>query len=569
MPFPFFLFQKLKTRFTLIFLTIALTACGSSSDNKSDQLETMEITTDLGVVSTTYLKDAQLLSFKGIPYAQAPIGDLRFAAPVAITEYSSTVNASEFGAHCPQDESVIEDASANEDCLFLNIYTPDVEGTYPVLFWIHGGAFVAGSGGEVYDPTRLVEQDVVVVTFNYRLGALGFLTHSDIGSGNWGLMDQQMALAWVEEHISNFGGDDTNITLFGESAGGHSVMSHIASPGAANLFHKAIVQSGHFSADQWSLETSGGIGGLIAAGAGCTEDVATCMRNVSVDDLLAAQTAVIAEHTGNSYFPVVDGVVLPDSFGNLISAGNYNQVPMLTGSTSDEGTFFTAVNELLSFQTATANGTDQFTAFLAAPITTQEEYIEAVEDLLALDSRNLDTSAIAARYLALEDQAEDTRFSLAVSAIQTDWLFACTALDFSNIFAEDVTTYMYRFSDQDAPSILTSEEGSLPLSGFPTGAAHGFDVQYLLASEEKMRDRGGDDAQIALSNAMIEYWTQFAKTGNPNGTGTSLTNWESFNTNTSNPYILELGTPSITASSSDDFAVSHQCDYWDNPPLNM
>lgn len=196
-----------------------------------------------------------MLAFRGIRYAKPPVRELRFAPPQPVEKPTGIVVADKFGSACPQYKSAFGPESLEEDCLFLNVYVPKAgEGPFPVMVWIHGGAFVAGSGGPEYDPSRLVAQGVVVVTINYRLGPLGFLAHRDLtneqdgGSGNYGLMDQQLALRWVQDNISTFGGDPNNVTIFGESAGGLSVLSHVVSPKAQGLFQRAIVQSGSYDA---------------------------------------------------------------------------------------------------------------------------------------------------------------------------------------------------------------------------------------------------------------------------------------------------------------------------------
>jgi len=196
--------------------------------------------------------------FRGIPYAEAPVGDLRWRPPQEPARWTGVLDATAFSPHCPQAATPYGTPSTTEDCLFLNVFTPDKtnEGRphlLPVMFWIHGGGLVVGES-DGYDPSPLVAQGVVVVTINYRLGELGFLAHPALAaesptgaSGNYGLMDQQAALRWVQRNIRAFGGDPDNVTIFGQSAGALSVHSQLASPLAAGLFHKAIVESGAYS----------------------------------------------------------------------------------------------------------------------------------------------------------------------------------------------------------------------------------------------------------------------------------------------------------------------------------
>ncbi|MBC7976123.1 MAG: carboxylesterase family protein, partial [Myxococcales bacterium] len=200
--------------------------------------------------------------FRGIPYAAPPVGDRRWKPPQRAARWPGVLDTTQFRNHCPQAGGPFGEASDTEDCLFLNVTTPRELAfrLRPVMVWIHGGGLTAGQS-DVYDPTPLVDQgDVIVVTINYRLGALGFTAHpsltaesADAASGNYGLLDQQEALRWVRRNILLFGGDPTRVTIFGESAGGLSVHAHLASPTSHGLFQRAIVQSGAYQLAQPSL----------------------------------------------------------------------------------------------------------------------------------------------------------------------------------------------------------------------------------------------------------------------------------------------------------------------------
>ncbi|MGZ6124296.1 MAG: carboxylesterase/lipase family protein, partial [Myxococcales bacterium] len=236
--------------------------------------------------------------FLGIPYAAAPVGDLRWRPPQPHGRWTGVRDATGFGSHCPQVASPFGLASATEDCLFLNVFTParrehgrgggeEDFGRLPVMVWFHGGALLVGESDD-YDPVRLVREDVIVVTVNYRLGVLGFFAHPaltaespDHASGNYGLMDQQAALRWVQRNIDAFGGDPQRVTIFGESAGGLSVHSHLASPLSAGLFHRAIVESGAYALVQPSLAQAEAQGAAVAVEAGCADQTAACLRSAS------------------------------------------------------------------------------------------------------------------------------------------------------------------------------------------------------------------------------------------------------------------------------------------------
>jgi para-nitrobenzyl esterase len=212
------------------------------------------------------------------------------------------------------------------------------------MVWIHGGALITGLS-DIYDPTTFVEQGMVVVTINYRIGALGFMAHPALSaespegiSGNYGLKDQQAALRWVQKNIRRFGGDPDNVTIFGESAGGYSVHAHLASPGSAGLFHRAIVQSGAYQLQQPSQADFENLGLGIAAAAGCSDQDAACLRSLPVETVLENQ-----DIGAIGYSFVVDGVVLPMSVGESFYTGMFNQVPVMEGTTHDEWSLFVAL----------------------------------------------------------------------------------------------------------------------------------------------------------------------------------------------------------------------------------
>src|SRR6185369_5263077 len=252
--------------------------------------------------------------------------------------------------HCAQGASPFGLASGSEDCLFLNVYLPNEKGfdrdsrrRRPVMVWIHGGAFILGEGDD-YDPTALVARGVVVVTINYRLGALGFLAHPaltaespDHVSGNYGILDQIAALEWVQRNIKAFGGNPRKVTVFGESAGGISVHTVLASPRAAGLFHRAIIESGAVFTQQ-TLAASEPVGTALATTLGCSDPTAACLRGVPVDQIIASQGTSLT-----SSGPVIDGVIIPEAFQSAFKNGHFNHVPVIEGSNHDEFRLFVAL----------------------------------------------------------------------------------------------------------------------------------------------------------------------------------------------------------------------------------
>tara|TARA_Y100001951_G_scaffold17139_1_gene12245 strand:- start:1 stop:1659 length:1659 start_codon:yes stop_codon:yes gene_type:complete len=486
--------------------------------------------------------------FRGIPYAAPPVGDLRLAPPQPPASRSATLRLSEeFGNSCPQSDLTTGQQVGNEDCLYLNVYAPAEAEDLPVMVWIHGGAFVFGNGGGEYDPTRLVEQDVIVVTLNYRLGNLGFLAHPALESdaGNFALMDQQLALAWVKENITAFGGDPANVTIFGESAGGHSVMSHIVSPRAeeADLFQRAIVQSGSYAPFQMPKATAQFLGTSVANGLGCTdpETAASCLRSLPVSAFLAAQ--------GSQSIPVVDpdDDLLPKSIQQALADGDFNSsLDIMIGSNQNEGTLFVALDEV---------GGD--------PIDGEAEYRERVAEFFQPYQASIpfDDDQIATDYLDFVD-GEAKPFEAALSGIWTDFMFACNAYSQASTFAgASMNTFQYWFRDEDAPWTLVP-----PFAvSFPLGATHAGEIPYVLYPQAIMEQRytGDPDDLNSLAGEMVDYWTQFAKTGDPNTTDGVAAAWQQAATGN----LLTLDVPNASNANTLGFLGYHHCSYWAAPPL--
>ena len=273
----------MKFRLTQFLATLIccsfLAACsgGSGPDNA--------VQTDKGVVIGKTIGNVNY--YLGIPYAAAPVGNLRWQAPQAAIAWNQPRLSTTFGPACPQLASPFGTASNSEDCLRLNVFAPVARGSYPVMVWIHGGGLTSGESSD-YDPSALVNSGVIVVTLNYRLGALGFLTHPALaGAGNYGLMDQQAALKWVQTNIASFGGNPGNVTLFGQSAGGMSTLAQISSPLSAGLFHKAIVQSGAYNLQPLTISTAQALGQTFASATGCASQTAACLQALPVSTILA------------------------------------------------------------------------------------------------------------------------------------------------------------------------------------------------------------------------------------------------------------------------------------------
>jgi para-nitrobenzyl esterase len=496
------------------------------------------VTTNSGPVSGTVTSTDR--EFLGIPYAAPPVGTLRWKAPQSASSWTAPRSATAFGSTCPQISSPFGTASTNEDCLYVNVYTPPVGplgGALrhdPVMVWIHPGAFQFGEGSG-FNPRQLVSRNVVVVTFNYRLGVLGFLPHPALTaegggtSGNYGFQDQQAALRWVHDNIAQFGGDPSNVTIFGQSAGGLSVHAHMTAPASAGLFHKAIIQSGGFTLSQPSLASSEPAGVTFAQAVGCSSQDLACMRAVPVSQVLANQDSSLT-----AYIPRPDGVVLPATIGAAFASGQFSHVPVIEGSVHDEFTLFIAT--LFTFKNI--------------PVTA-DSYPGLIAALLQLPAAA--AQVVVPQVLAQYPLSNYTSPSLALAAIGTDSVFACNMIAATQLLAQYTPTWSYEFDDPNAPQYL------LPAAGFPYGAFHGSELPYLFDVRQSVPTPPLTADQQTLSNDMVLQWSRFARNGNPNTLQTEL--WPRFSPPLTQRVEL-LVPPQEQAYTATNFANDHKCAFW-------
>jgi para-nitrobenzyl esterase len=426
--------------------------------------------------------------FKGIPYAAAPTGAKRWQSPQAVAAWRGPRAATAYGAACEQpaqgwNDSVV--ASMSEDCLYLNVWTPAIKPKVglPVMVWIHGGAFIGGAGTDpLFSGEQLVKEGVVLVTLNYRLGIFGFYANPDLtresvhhSSGNFGLEDQLAALQWVRDNIAAFGGDSEKITLFGQSAGGASVVSLLVSPLTIGQFQRAIVESGAILAGPplKRLKDAETLGAEFMGGDGLRS-----LRELSAADLLQRFGSFMSTHQQTRMGPIIDGYVLSADPSEVFKQHQEQKVPLLIGNNAREG--FGRLSE-----DALANAIRQFYGANAP----------AALPLYAVPDPVLGTPA--AQWL-------------------TDTSFRCSAVVMaSRHSAGDAPVYSYQF-EQSIPG----REGD--------GAAHSYELPYVFGNLLPSGALAGPftAADRQLSNVMLSYWTNFAKRGDPNGTGLPL--WPKF-----------------------------------------
>jgi para-nitrobenzyl esterase len=469
--------------------------------------------------------------FAGIPFAKPPTGDLRWKPPQPPASWQGTRSASSFGSYCPQTPGFL---GGNEDCLYLNVYAPAgaTKKNLPVMVWIHGGAYVLGTG-QTYDPASLVTRgNAIVVTINYRLGLLGSLALPELdkeagaaGSGGYSLLDQQAALRWVQQNIGQFGGDARKVTLFGESAGATYTCMNVASPSAAGLFSSAIAQSG-CGIPGPSITQAKESGAKVAGKLGCTQGDAVsvaCLRSKSTQEISDAADSALGGSVGvnNASIPAAGGGVLPHPLNDALQSGSYNRVPMIIGTNLNEG-------QLLA-------------GLLGSAPTNQQEYLKALGSLSL--TTGIPAEQIAAKY-PLSDYAKPED---AVAKALGDSTFSCFSLRVDQLASARTPVFGYEFTDPNAPALV-------PIL-LPSGPTHGAELNSLF----QMIGTGFfDTAQKQLSDTMIGYWTRFTATGRPQGPGAP--EWPAFGGQ--NPQLQNLAPNAVKPVPAADFSRRHNCDFW-------
>jgi para-nitrobenzyl esterase len=464
-----------------------------------------------GFIAGTTTADGAVRIFKGVPFAAPPVGTLRWRAPQPVVPWTGVRDCTHWGPSPVQGppapfsmwsaEFLIPPAPISEDCLYLNVWTnapaaPDRSPGRPVLVWIYGGGFNSGgSAVPIYDGEALARRGIVFVSVNYRVGPLGFLAHPELtqesgqgASGNYGLMDHLAALRWVRQHIARFGGDPERVTIAGQSAGSMSVSCLVASPQGRGLFQQAIAQSGasfRRSLPSLAEAETAGLAFMRAAGAASLAE----LRQQPAADLLRHASALRGG-------PIIDGAVLPEAVPALFEAGRQNPVRLLTGWNQDEGLLF-------------------------GPVKTAAQYRQQLEK---------DYGPRAPVLLGAYPGTTDAEAARSQLELSRDQLFGVPNYTWaSHPSQQRQPVYVYRFTR------------AVPARGTYAayGAFHTGEVAYaydnLRFIDRDLRPLNATDE--ALARTMTAYWTNFIKTGTPNGPG--LPDWPRYTTKTRQ--IMELG----------------------------
>lgn len=508
---------------------LMLTSGASVSSAASDVVPTAN-----GLVSGTLGSDPDVRVFKGIPYAAPPVGPGRWRPPQPPQSWQGVRNADEFGPECVQSPNAMggpfrdlreKREPISEDCLYLNVWTPakTPRDRLPVMVWIYGGGFKGGASSlPYYNGEALAKYGVVFVSFNYRLGVFGFLAHPDLAAesphhaaGDYGLLDMVAALEWVRNNIAAFGGDPQRVTIFGESAGSMAVSDLMASPLARGLFQRVIGESGSQVEGPFSrmeLQTAEQTGVRFAQSAGANSIAR--LRAMPAAQIFTAFTAFTKANGGGPlrFGPDVDGWFLPEPPYRVFAAGRQNDVPLLTGTNADEGSFFLQPVSAEAFtKEAQQQYGDQAATFLKLyPVTSQDQVLP---------------SEIASK---------------------TDSMFACGARAWVRLQTQTGKSRAYLYHFDRVPPMPNSRR---------YGAFHGADLFYVFDAMDYHREWQWTAIDEKLSEVMISYWTHFARTGDPNGKGQPA--WPAFSDKAQ--LVMQLG----DRVGAIPLPHRHQLDFWD------
>ncbi len=468
--------------------------------------------------------DSGIHVFRGIPYALPPTGERRWRPPAPHPGWDGIRLATEFSASCYQERHTSafvwrrEDFVVSEDCLYLNVWAKAGARDLPVMVWFHGGAHTSGQGhSRIFDGTTLAQQDVVLVTINYRLGPFGFLAHPWLAdesehnaAGNYGLMDKLAALEWVQRNIAAFGGNPDRVTVFGQSAGSQSVCSLMVSPEAKGLFHRAIGQSASCVGPGSRQDLDGRErGARLVAETGAQNLQA--LRQVDPEQILKASASTGWSDASRI---VVDGWILPRPQRDLYAEGAQAKIPLLLGSLADEGVELFPKNQNLTVEQL-------------------DEYLSVVA--------GSEGQALKALY------AEAGHPGDIQHAISTDLFMAFGMRRWAEYHSRSGNSTHLYFMDHVPPAfhLYMPEDPLLELADGPRsgGAYHSGDLAFVFGSQDKVGLDWREDDRV-LSELMVKFWTNFAKTGDPNDA--QLPVWPTFNGDSLNTMVLNSAPQAVS-----------------------
>lgn len=501
------MFTRISTYISVFVLLLEVTVCAGNIDTLQ-----LTVSTKQGILRGTTESDVRV--WRGIRYAQAPVNNLRYKLPQPVESWDGIKNATAFGNISPQEDNDMGgEGKQSEDCLFLNIWSPkNLTTKKPVMFWIHGGGFVMGSGSSsMYNGSKLAKNgDVVVVTINYRLGPLGFLYLDHLSNdslkfkNNLGLRDQLAALKWVNENIEAFGGDPNNITIFGESAGANSVLALMSSPDTKGLFHKAIVQSAA-AVGGVSKEDAIKLTNEFLSLLNITKDNLSKLFELGTDTLLAASERLfqkVLNEVGDliTFAPVNGTDFLPFEPSEALAKGMGTGIPFMIGTNKDEANLFAKSKP----------------AYIVPEEKTVEKYMKSN----GLSDCVNDVACLYPKYPAPET----------ILSLITDAIFQVPAYNIADAQCNHASAYTYRF-----------DWTSFPIRLIGLGACHGMELPFVFSSfnsgaGKRIIKASNNKKVYKLSREMQKAWANFAHTGQPHN---DKNKWPEYNTESRSTMIFD------------------------------
>jgi len=503
-----------------------------------------QVTTNSGPIEGLVYEKARV--FHAIPYAAPPVGNFRFASPQPAIPWNETLMTKVYGPGCPQvcelPPLTCPLAGVNESCLTLDVYTPRASALNiprAVLVFFYGGNFrQGGTSTPLYNGIQLANTtEVIVVTVNYRLGALGFFTNNNGVQGNFAIQDQTFGLQWVQKNIASFGGNPNNVTIFGQSAGGTSVAAHMVSPPAKGLFSSAIMESNPLALYLKTPETARRLSSRFAEFLNCTANDLKCLRSVDVPSILQAQIDAIKVDPLSvlqafmPWQPYVDGqIITAQPMDAFVKTGQYNAVPMMLGSVNDEGVMF-------------------IDAAFPEPV----GYVEYKAFILLIFGPG-NAKQIEQMYPVAPSQYNDTRPVL--STMGTDYIFACPNRNITRSMTNRIATtnapvYLYHFDH-----ILSFNPWGPNYTECTTNVCHGSELPFVFGSAPYGGYQWGP-GEAELSAQMEYNWGNFATSGNPNAPFPPTVTWPQYNTAADQDILF------ATPSSVESNYRKQYCDFWD------